>query len=92
MLNKIGNMTINEVLEKVKIFQINLWLPAIPTKGWDIKFDLNYKSALLVGANLVIYSLFLITFDRFVYNRPIPSGLSTQDIIVIRHIRSVGRL
>jgi succinylglutamate desuccinylase len=76
-LNKIGNMSVYEVLDKVKIFKD--------------KFELDVNK-LEVGYNLVSYGLLLRAFNKFVYNRPIPPGLSAPDLVVLRMVRSLGRV
>lgn len=76
-LNNIGSITLKEMYDKVIIFKD--------------KYELNVNY-LELGYNLVSYGILLRAYNKLIYNRKIPTGLSTQDLVVIRQVRSIGRV
>lgn len=78
-LNNIGNITIKELYEKTLKLKDKI----------DWQSSVNYFE---VGSNLVSYGLLLKAFNKYVYNKPLPPGLSAQDMVVLRQVRSIGRV
>lgn len=76
--DRIGDTTLREIYDHYTKINEKISLNINP----------NYKE---IGFSLVGYGLLVRTYNKLVYNRPLPTGLSVEELNVIKTTRSFSR-
>jgi hypothetical protein len=86
-LDEVGNNNIIDTIKDIKLG--DLYETYLKVKN-QVPFEIK-PNHLEIGFNLVGYGLLLRTFNKFVYNRPIPSTIKAAELEVILATRTISR-
>lgn len=75
---RIGDITLRDIYENYNKLNEN----------FNLNINPNYKE---IGFNLVSYGLLLKSYNKFVYNRPIPTNVVGEELKVIKTTRQFSR-
>lgn len=79
--------SIQDFIGDIKIREIQDLYTKVKDK-LPIEISPNYRE---IGVNLISYSVLLKTFNKLVYDRPMPTGISNEDLKVIKLTRTISR-
>lgn len=79
--------SIQDFIGDIKIREIQDLYTKVKEK-LPIEISPNYRE---IGVNLISYGLLLKTFNKLVYDRPMPTGISNEDLKVVKLTRTISR-